>query len=129
MYNNYIKDKYALVDLARFGTKARKHIHPDVLIGAHCIPALFKEGDLLDANATLNLIQTAYDQDKIYKILSSRIAEFEEDVQDINQDLQNTKSKHDNDMQELYEYVNNNRTMVVYDGLEENLLVYNVKHG
>lgn len=183
MYIPQIKEKYSLVDLARFGTRARKHIHSDVLIGGHPPVPMFKEGDILDGNATFNLIQCAYDQDRVYKMVSQEINEFETNVNnvveninngyedmsqkvdnaveyirqsaedlnnrhtsdveqintsleqvtnDINQcqsDLQETKAKHDQDIQEVYEYIEDNRTMVVYDGLEENLLVYNIKHG
>ena len=184
MYIPQIKDKHSLVDLTRYGTRARKHIHPDVLIGNYPEQhPLFREGDILDGNATFNLIQCAYDQDRVYKMVSEEINEFEtkvgetvdkinngyeemstkmnntveytrqsvedlnnrhtSDVQqintsleqvtnDINQcqsDLQETKVKHDQDIQEVYEYIENNRTMMVYDGLEENLLIYNIKHG
>ena len=55
-FNLCIKDKHALTDLARFGTQARKHMHPDVLIGNHARCPSFKEGDILDANATYDLI-------------------------------------------------------------------------
>lgn len=183
MYIPQIKDKYSLVDLTRYGTKARKHVHSDVLIGGHPPVPMFKEGDILDGNATFNLIQCAYDQDRVYKMVSKEINEFEKTVNenvesinngyeemsekvdnavehairsvqdlnnrhtsdveqintsleqvtnDINQcqsDLQETKAKHDQDIQEVYEYIENNRTMMVYDGLEENLLIYNIKHG
>ena len=52
-----IKDKYPLIDFAKYGTKARLRMHPDLLIGSHPIcKQLFKEGDVLDANAVYNLI-------------------------------------------------------------------------
>lgn len=52
-----IKNKHALIDLARHGTLARKHIHPDLLIGNYCPGKnVFREGDILDANGVLNLI-------------------------------------------------------------------------
>lgn len=52
-----IKKKQALKDLAQFGTSARRDMHPNVLIGNYP-PShpVFKEGDILDANATLNLV-------------------------------------------------------------------------
>ena len=81
MYNPQIKNKWALVDLAKYGTRARKSIHSDVLIGEHPPRPIFKEGDLLDANATFNLIQDSYDQGRVYKILSSQIQQVEETVQ------------------------------------------------
>ena len=54
-----IKNKHALIDLARHGTLARKHIHPDLLIGNYPVGKnVFREGDILDANGVLNLILT-----------------------------------------------------------------------
>lgn len=144
MYNPQIKDKYSLIDLTRYGTKARKHVHSDVLIGVHPPYPLFKEGDILDANATFNLIQNAYDQSKVYKILSTRIDEVEEtvndnfdavkeDIKQLDQSVVDLEEKHDRDIQEVRQYVEQEidkaTAKVVYDGLEENLLVYNVKHG
>lgn len=56
--NLHIKDKLALVDLATLGSKARRYVKPDVLISdSHGAP--FIKGDMLDANATYNLIQSA----------------------------------------------------------------------
>ena len=144
MYNPQIKDKYSLIDLTRYGTKARKHVHSDVLIGVHPPYPLFKEGDILDANATFNLIQNAYDQSKVYKILSTRIDEVEEavndnfyavkeDVRQLNQSVVELERKHDRDIQDTKRYVDQEidkaTAKVVYDELEENLLVYNVNHG
>lgn len=43
---------------------------------------MFKEGDILDANATFNLIQCAYDQDRVYKMLTEEIQKFEENVRE-----------------------------------------------
>ena len=52
-----IKNKFPLIDLARYGTLARKNIHPDLLIGNYPIGHnQFKEGDILDANAVWDLI-------------------------------------------------------------------------
>lgn len=57
-----IKNKHALIDLARHGTLARKHIHPDLLIGNYCPGKnVFREGDILDANAVLNLVYDIID--------------------------------------------------------------------
>lgn len=165
MYIPQIKDKYSLVDLARYGTRARKHIHSDVLVGLHPAHPMFKEGDILDANATFNLIQCAYDQDRVYRMLSQEIQDFETNVTDkvdsindqvegfderitqvetksqqaidniaqLSEDLQQAIEKHDRDIQDVRQFVvqeiDRNTAKVVYDGLEENLLVYNVKHG
>lgn len=116
MYNPQIKDKYSLIDLTRYGTKARKHVHSDVLIGTHPPFPLFKEGDILDANAVLNLMQSAYDQDKVYKILSERIDEVEEAVNDnfyaVHEDIRTVQTsvtdletKHDQDIRNVKYYV------------------------
>lgn len=43
-----IINKIALTDLTNFGSKARKDIRPNVLIGEK---KAFKKGDILDANA------------------------------------------------------------------------------
>lgn len=71
MYNPKLKDKHSLVDLATYGTEARKSVHSDVLIGDYPRECpVFKEGDILDANATLNLIQDAYCQGKVFEVFS-----------------------------------------------------------
>jgi len=64
-----------------------------VLIGVHPPYPLFKEGDILDANATFNLIQNAYDQSKVYKILSTRIDEVEETVRNIDVDFESVREE------------------------------------
>ena len=57
MFQPCIKDKHSLIDLAKYGTLARKKVHPDLLIGNYPIGLnWFKEGDILDANAVHNLI-------------------------------------------------------------------------
>lgn len=86
MYKAYIKDKHSLVDLARYGSKSRRSVHSDILIGEHPPFPMFKEGDILDANATLNLVNCAYDQGKVYKSLSAKIDSVKEEVtESINQ--------------------------------------------
>lgn len=144
MYIPQIKDRYALVDLARYGTRARKHVHSDVLIGFHPPVSIFKPGDILDANATFNLIQSTYDQGKVYKTLQTNINELAQCVdnnveelhseqQQIKASVSNLEDKHDQDIQEMRQYVTQEidkaTAKVVYDELEENLIIYNVKHG
>lgn len=131
MYIPQIKDKYSLVDLARYGTRARKHIHSDVLVGLHPPHPMFKEGDILDANATFNLIQCAYDQDRVYKALSAKIDSVEsETTESINQcssEIQQVAEKHEQDVQELKEYIDTEiekaTIQLAYDDLEETLIV------
>ena len=144
MYIPQIKEKHSLVDLARYGTRSRKNIHPDVLIGLHPCPPLFREGDILDANAVLNLIKSLdpskNNQYEEVKTLVKRNKEQAEraikDVLDREEQLENIvgelEQKHDRDIQEVKQYVvqkvDKAKAIVVYDENDENLLVYNVKH-
>lgn len=144
MYIPQIKEKHSLVDLARYGTRSRKNIHPDVLIGLHPCPPLFKEGDILDANAVLNLIKSLdpskNNQYEEIKTLVKRNKEQAEraikDVLDREEQLENVveelEQKHDQDIQDLKQYVvsevDKAKAIVVYDESDENLLVYNIKH-
>lgn len=71
MYNPRLKSKESLVDMSTYGTDSRKRMHSTVLIGDHCeYHPMFKEGDILDANATLNLIQDTYNENKIFETFS-----------------------------------------------------------
>lgn len=132
MYKSYIKDKHSLVDLARYGSKSRRSVHSDVLIGDHPPFPIFKEGDILDANATYNLIQCAYDQGKVYKALSAKIdsveSEMTEGINQCSSEIQQVVEKHDQDVQELKQYVDEQiekaaPIRLVYDSLEENLII------
>lgn len=143
MYIPQIKEKHSLVDLARYGTRSRKNIHPDVLIGLHPCPPIFKEGDILDANAVLNLIKSLdpskNNQYEEIKTLVKRNKEQAEKaikaVLDREEQLENVveelEQKHDRDIQDLRQYVvsevDKAKAIVVYDENDENLLVYNVK--
>lgn len=138
MYNPQIKDKYSLIDLTRYGTKARKHVHSDVLIGTHPTFPLFKEGDILDANAVLNLMQSAYDQDKVYKVLSERIDEVEEavndnfhavyeDIRTVRTSVADLETKHNQDVREIKDYVDEKIDDIepdtTYDADKEELII------
>lgn len=143
MYIPQIKEKHSLVDLARYGTRSRKNIHPDVLIGLHPCPPVYKEGDILDANAILNIINNIpATNNKKYEDLISIIKrnkqQVEKDVKEIfdrEERLENTveelEHKYNQDIQYLRQYVveeiDNAKAIVVYDGDDENLLVYNVR--
>ena len=71
MYNPRLKSKESLVDMSTYGTDSRKRMHSTVLIGDYDeYRPVFKEGDILDANATLNLIQDTYDENKIFETFS-----------------------------------------------------------
>ena len=83
MYKPQIKDKHSLVDLATYGSKSRRKIHSEVLIGEHPYPPKFKEGDILDANATFNLIQDTYDQEKINDALSKFVDKQEAELNEL----------------------------------------------
>ena len=143
MYIPQIKEKHSLVDLARYGTRSRKNIHPDVLVGVHPYPPIYKEGDLLDANATLDLIKNLYGQGKVYETLETQIkrnkAQSEQSIKqllDKEEQLEETvaelEEKYDPDIQNIKQYVaqeiDKAKTMIVYDDHDENLLIYNVKH-
>lgn len=143
MYIPQIKEKHSLVDLARYGTRSRKNIHPDVLVGVHPYPPTYKEGDLLDANATLDLIKNLYGQGKVYETLETQIkrnkAQAEQSIKqllDKEEQLEETvaelEEKYDPDIQNIKQYVaqeiDKAKTMIVYDDHDENLLIYNVKH-
>lgn len=54
--NLHLKDKYPLLDLATLGTRARRYVRPDVMVSDEKY-GVFKEGDILDANATYQLIK------------------------------------------------------------------------
>lgn len=152
MYIPQIKDKHPLIDLARYGTKSRKSIHPDLLVGEHCGYPLFREGDILDGNATLNLIQCAYDQDRVYRMLTKEMQEFEANVREtvgsindgyeemhqkyeelaqeterLSNELQQAKEQHAQDIQDTRLYIDNKidrlNIRAVYDDPEENLFV------
>ena len=133
MYKPQIKEKFALTDLSRFGTRARKSVHPDVLIGDHPPFPMFREGDILDANGTLNLIGYMCDREGAYKELLQRLDSIDErieEIEDVTAKVQELEDKHDRDVA----VINNNIANIdnelqefalrfVYDGLEENLYV------
>ena len=54
-----------------------------MLIGGHPPIPMFKEGDILDGNATFNLIQSSYDQDRVYQMVSQEVNEFETNVSEV----------------------------------------------
>ena len=81
MYIPQIKEKHPLVDLARYGTRSRKNIHPEILIGVHSYPPTYKEGDLLDANAILDLLKNSNDQEKSFENTQNTIKRNKEQVE------------------------------------------------
>lgn len=86
MYNPRLKSKESLVDMSTYGTDSRKRMHSTVLIGDHCeYHPMFKEGDILDANATLNLIQDTYDQNKVFQTFSEEGRQIAERLDEIEQ--------------------------------------------
>lgn len=99
MYNPRLKDKHSLVDLARYGTEARKSIHPDVLIGEHCVKCPpFREGDILDANATVNLIGDTLNCCEVFQT-------FDEEGQRIAERLDNLEQTQSENYTELSDKV------------------------
>lgn len=86
MCNPGIKNRIPVINLARFGTESRKDIRPDLLIGLYdiCNPA-FKEGDILDANATLNLIKKLFNNESIFEMIHDEGRTILKRVNDIQQ--------------------------------------------
>mgnify|MGYP002623452562 CR=1 FL=1 len=117
MLNRRPNKKHKLVDLARYGTEARKDIRPNILIGRYNTESpIFKEGDILDANATLNLITDTFDEGKVFEVFSKegqiiaeRLDTLESDVQDNNDQLSTRidtlAEKQDSDITRLREDV------------------------
>ena len=112
MYNPQIKEKHNLIDLAKYGTESRKSIHSDVLIGTHPDKPLFREGDILDGNATLNLIQGAYNEGKVFEVFSKegqkiaiRLNNIEQSTSDnyneLSQQVSNLQEQHNIDITRL----------------------------
>ena len=112
MYNPQIKEKHNLIDLAKYGTESRKSIHSDVLIGTHPDKPLFREGDILDGNATLNLIQGAYNEGKVFEVFSKegqkiaiRLDNIEQSTSDnyneLSQQVSNLQEQHNIDITRL----------------------------
>lgn len=105
MYNPQVKEKHNLIDLAKYGTESRKSIHSDVLIGTHPDKPLFKEGDILDGNATLNLIQGAYNEGKVFEVFSKegqKIATRLDNIEQSASDNYNELSQQVSDLQEQH---------------------------
>lgn len=105
MYNPQIKEKHNLIDLAKYGTESRKSIHSDVLIGTHPDKPLFREGDILDGNATLNLIQGAYNEGKVFEVFSKegqKIATRLNNIEKSTSDNYNELSQQVSDLQEQH---------------------------
>lgn len=105
MYNPQIKEKHNLIDLAKYGTESRKSIHSDVLIGTHPDKPLFREGDILDGNATLNLIQGAYNEGKVFEVFSKegqKIATRLDNIEQSTSDNYNELSQQVSDLQEQH---------------------------
>lgn len=109
-----IKNKHALIDLARHGTLARKHIHPDLLIGNYPPgKGWFKEGDILDANAVWNLILNSMERQQqniedfgvIKEDLQNKCAQIIDYINELeekhNTDIQNITDKHQEDIQSI----------------------------
>lgn len=91
MYNPLIKEKHELVDLSTYGSESRRKIHSDVLVGHHGRKPLFKEGDILDANATFNLIRKMYNKDLLLDSLSEEGSAVSTRVTDLESDLEQYK--------------------------------------
>lgn len=87
-----------------------------MLIGDHPPYPIFREGDLLDANATFNLIQDSYDQGRVYKILSSQIQCVEETVSTNKQEAESAinelEATHSTDIRDVNAAINQLNTLI-----------------
>lgn len=118
-----IKDKYPLIDFAKYGTKARLRMHPDLLIGSHPIcKQLFKEGDILDANAVYDLILCNNDALGVVR-MTDRLRKAEQGLEDTNklvdENNQNIEENRNN-IEELQSDVS-----TISDNVAENTQRYN----
>lgn len=77
-----IKDKKKLINLANYGTAERKQMRPRVLIGAG-EEKPFIEGDILDANATQNLIEDTYDKGRIFRSFSKEGKKIDKEIKEL----------------------------------------------
>ena len=77
-----IKDKKKLVKLANYGTAERRNMRPKVLIGAGKEKS-FIEGDILDANATQNLIEDTYDKGRIFRSFSKEGKKIDKEIKEL----------------------------------------------
>ena len=77
-----IKDKKKLVKLANYGTAERRNMRPKVLIGAGKEKP-FIEGDILDANATQNLIEDTYDKGRIFRSFSKEGKKIDKEIKEL----------------------------------------------
>lgn len=143
MYKLRIKDKHSLVDLATYGTRARKKIHSEILIGDKACQSAFKEGDILDANATFNLIQDTCGQNAITKYADQQEAQLkklakivyddQDTVGNLDQKVDDLKQEQEQDIATVEQHIQQAKDEVtdyfsirnrfVYDGPEENLMI------
>lgn len=77
-----IKDKKKLINLANYGTAERREMRPRVLIGAGKEKP-FIEGDILDANATQNLIEDTYDKGRIFRSFSKEGKKIDKEIKEL----------------------------------------------
>lgn len=77
-----IKDKKKLINLANYGTAERRQMRPRVLIGAG-EEKPFIEGDILDANATQNLIEDTYDKGRIFRSFSKEGKKIDKEIKEL----------------------------------------------
>ena len=104
-----IIDRHPLIDLTNYGSRSRRKIHSDVLIGWHPSFPIFKEGDILDGNAVFNLIQAFNDQGGISEDISKQIQESEERT---NARIDDLSVSINNSVQEINDVVNNQQMLI-----------------
>ena len=118
-----IKNKFPLIDFAKYGTLGRKKMHPDLLIGNYPTETpLFKEGDILDANAVYDLILCNNDALGVVR-MTDRLRKAEQGLEDTNklvdENNQNIEENRSN-IEELQSDVN-----TISNNVAENTQRYN----
>ena len=81
-----IINKIALTDLTNFGSKARKDIRPNVLIGEK---KAFKKGDILDANAIEQLVDVMVRNGGSTEELEGVLKEIQDDIVSLEEKIDN----------------------------------------
>ena len=108
----FIKDKHPLIDFAYYGSKARRAAHPDVLLGGYTECPMFREGDILDANAVLNLVKCVRwnewaSQEKLEKHIEDTVIHVTQEDRDRWDNAQQVQSDWNEQDDTSYAYIKN----------------------
>lgn len=118
-----IKNKFPLIDFAKYGTLGRKKMHPDLLIGNYPTEApLFKEGDILDANAVYDLILCNNDALGVVR-MTDRLRKAEQGLEDTNELVDENSHNIEENRSNIEELQSNVNT--ISNNVTENTQQYN----